>query len=91
MPNGVNNQQDWFKKPQFEGQQPTGVDPRQMLWAGTLADIGNFIANPFDYNFQGTGPAMMMQAMQYNSQAKQQNIDNQSMVVADQRAQEQHT
>ena len=61
------------RQPVMAGQM---LNPKRMLWAGTLADIGAFIANPFSYNFQGLGPQYMMQAEQWN-----QSLQNNQMAL----------
>lgn len=58
--------------PVFERNTPQQLDPTNMLWAGTLMDIGAFIANPFGYQMRGLGPQMMTQAMQYNNELETQ-------------------
>lgn len=45
------------------------IDPRRMMWAGLLSDIGQYVADPFRYQMRGLGPSYFSNAMQYNREA----------------------
>lgn len=65
------------------------IDPTRALWAGTLQDIGAYIASPFTYQFQGLGAKFMNAAEQSNRQIQQ--IRNRDKLGKQQIAQNERT
>lgn len=63
---------DEFLGPAPQMAQQERMDPKSMLWAGVLMDIGNFLGNPFEYQPQALGIKMMTQAKQHNAGIDQQ-------------------
>lgn len=51
------------------GQRIESLDPRRMMWAGLLSDIGQYVASPFSYQMRGLGPTYYGNALQYNREA----------------------